>query len=181
MKGEAIMTRIFFGTGILALGLAMLMWTTATISAPHGGGGGGHPGGGGGHPGGGGGHPGGGGGHPGGGYSAAHVGSVHYGARAAPAHVGPEVRAGAVRSEHYAGSAYRGGYRNPYRDDYFRHFRPGYLPFVIDDAQYYGYYSLPPGCQLVVLNGITYYLLDGVYYQPYIYGGQTVYLVVPNQ
>jgi hypothetical protein len=50
---------------------------------------------------------------------------------------------------------------------------------VIDDAQYYGYDSLPLGCQLVMLNGITYYLLDGVYYQPYIYGGQTVYLVVP--
>jgi hypothetical protein len=90
------------------------------------------------------------------------------------------VRAGSVRSEHYAGSPSRGAYRNPYRDDYFRHFPPGYLPFVIDDAQYYGYDSLPPGYQQVVVNGVIYYLLGGVYYQPYIYGGQTVYLVVPN-
>ena len=75
----------------------------------------------------------------------------------------------------------RGGYRNPYRDEYFRHFRPGYRPFVLGDAQYYGYDTLPPGYQQVVLKGIVYYLFDGVYYQPYIYGGQTVYLVVPTQ
>jgi hypothetical protein len=89
------------------------------------------------------------------------------------------VRAGAVRSEHYAGSVSRGAYRNPYRDEYFRHFRPGYRSFVLGDAQYYGYDSLPLGYEQVVLNGITYYLYEGVYYQPYIYGGQTVYLVVP--
>ena len=58
-------------------------------------------------------------------------------------------------------------------------FPPGYRSFVFGDAQYYGYDSLPIGYQLVVLNGITYYLFDGVYYQAYIYGGQTVYLVVP--
>ena len=73
------------------------------------------------------------------------MGSVHYGARTAPAQVGPAVRAGSVRSEHYAGSVSRGAYRNPYRDEYFRHFRPGYRPFVFDDAQYYGYDSLPLG------------------------------------
>jgi hypothetical protein len=103
------------------------------------------------------------------------------------------VRSGAVRAEHYAGEAaggggyggggggYGGGYRNPYRDDYFRRFRPGYLPFILDGAQYYGYYDLPIGYQVVVLNGITYYLFDGVYYQAYIIGGQTVYLAVPVQ
>ena len=90
------------------------------------------------------------------------------------------VRAGAVRSEHYAGAAIRGAYRNPYRDEYFRHFRPGYRSFLIGDASYYYYDNLPPGYQTVVINGITYYLLDGVYYQPYIYGGQTVYMVVPT-
>ena len=51
---------------------------------------------------------------------------------------------------------------------------------MIDDAQYYGYDNLPLGYQQVVVDGITYYLFDGVYYQPYIYGGQTVYMVVPN-
>ena len=65
------------------------------------------------------------------------------------------------------------------RNEYFRRFRSGYRPFVLGGAQYYGYDSLPPGYQQVVLNGITYYLFDGVYYQAYIYGGQTVYLVVP--
>ena len=107
------------------------------------------------------------------------MGSVHFGARAAPAFAGPAARSGAVRAEHYAGSPSRGGYRNPYREEYFRHFRPGYRPFLLGDAQYYGYDDLPPGYQVVVINGITYYVFDGVYYQPYIYGGQTVYLVVP--
>jgi hypothetical protein len=152
------MRRIFLGAGALVLGLAALMWATTCISAPHGGGG-----------------------HAGGGHAAAGIGSVHFGARAAPARVGPAVRAGAVRSEHYAGVAARSVYRNPYRDDYFRRFRPGYRPFVLGGAQYYGYDTLPLGYQQVVLNGIICYLFDGVYYQRYVYGGQTVYLVVPNQ
>jgi hypothetical protein len=156
------MRRIFFGTGILVLGLAMLAWATAPALAAHGGGGGG-------------GHA-----AAGGGHAAAGVGSVHYGGGAAPAHVAPAAAAGAVRAEHYAGAAAKGAYRNPYRDDYFRRFPPGYYPFVFGDAQYYGYYSLPLGYQVVVLNGITYYLFNGVYYQAYIYGGQTVYLVVPG-
>ena len=36
------------------------------------------------------------------------------------------------------------------------------------------------GCQTVLENGITYDVCDGVYYQPYIYGGRTVYWVVPT-
>ena len=175
------MRSIYVGTGTLFLGLATLMWATAPISAQRGGHGGG--------------------GHGGGGHAAVHVGSVHYAARAAPARMAPAriapamrapaVRAGAVRAEHYAGGAVRaehyagaaarGAYRNPYRDEYFRHFRPGYRPFIVGGAQYYGYDSLPDGYQLVVINGITYYLYDGLYYQPYIYGGQTVYLVAPTQ
>ena len=159
------MRRIFFGTGILVLGLATLMWAMVPFSAlraSHGGGG----------------HASGG--HAGGGHAAAHVGSVHYGARAAPVRVGPTVRAGAVRSEHYAGAASRGAYRNPYREEYSRHFRPGYRSFLMDGAQYYGYDSLPLGYQQVDLDGIPSYLSDGVYYQPYISEGQTVYLVVPS-
>jgi hypothetical protein len=154
------MRSIFFGTGTLVLSLGTLMWVIAPISAQRGG------------------HSGGG--HASGGHAAAAlVGSVHYAPQAAPARVEPAVRAGAVRSEHYAGSPSRGGYRNPYSDEYFRHFRPGYIPFVLGDAQYYGYDDLPLGYQQVVVDGITYYLLDGVYYQAYLYGGQTVYVVVP--
>jgi hypothetical protein len=98
----------------------------------------------------------------------------------APARAAPAVRSGAVRSEHYASSEHGGAYRNPYKDEHFRQSRPGYRSFVLGGAQYYGYDTLPPDCQQVVLNGITYYLCDGVYYQPYIDGGQTEYLVVPN-
>jgi hypothetical protein len=159
--------RNLFGIGALVLGLATLMLATAALSAPHGGG-----------------APAGGGGH-----AAAHVGSVHY--AAAPAHAmaaparavaAPAVRSASVRSEHYAGSAVGGGgYRNPYSAGYFGRFRPGYSPFLLSGAQYYGYYDMPLGYEQVVLDGITYYLLDGIYYQPYIYGGQTVYLVAPDQ
>jgi hypothetical protein len=114
------------------------------------------------------------------------VGSVHYGARAAPAGVAheraaPGVRAGAVRSEHYEHTDRGRDHRNPYRDDYARHFRPGYHSFLLGDAMYDYYDTLPGDCQPVVTNGVTYYLCDGVYYQPYVYGGQTVYLVVPTQ
>ena len=177
------MRRIFLGTGTLVLGLATLMWTTDSISAQHSGGGnrGGHGNAGGNK----GGHSNAGGNRGGhrnaGGNTAARAGSVYYSARAAPVRVGPAVRAGTVRSEHYAGSAYGGVYRNPYGAEYFRHFRPGYRPYVLGGAQYYGYGSLPLGYQHVVLNGITYFLFDGVYYHPYIYRGQTVYLVVPYQ
>jgi hypothetical protein len=150
------MRRIIFLTGTVVLSLAALMWATAPLSAQRGG-------------------------YGGRGHAPARIGSIHYGARPIPVRVGPAVWAGAVRSEHYAGSAFRGAYRNPYRVEYFRHFRPGYRPFVLGGAQYYGYNDLPLGYQQVALSGTTYYLYDGVYYQPYIYGGQTVYLVIPTQ
>jgi hypothetical protein len=166
------MKRILLGTGALALGLAALMWTTSIVRGGRGhGGGGGHA-------------------------APAHVGSVHYAApaREAPVRAAPAARTGSVRSENYAGSraggngggsggygGSGGGYRNPYRDNYFNRFRPGYYPFLFDGAQYYGYYDLPVGYQTVVEDGNSYYLFDGIYYQAYIIGGQTVYLVVPDQ
>jgi hypothetical protein len=159
------MKRIFLGTSALVLILAMLMWTTAPVSGGRG--------------------------HGGGHAAPAHVGSVHYAARpatvnVAPVRTAPVARTGTVRSEHYAGGAavgggYGGGYRNPYRDNYFNRFRPGYYPFLFDGTQYYGYYDLPVGYQTVVEDANTYYLFDGIYYQGYIIGGQTVYLVVPDQ
>jgi hypothetical protein len=160
------MRRIFFGTSTMVLGLAALMWATVPVSGGKGG------------------HSSGGGHNSGGGHTDAHIGSVHYGtapAHAAPVRVAPVVRTGTVRSEHYAGSPSRGAYRNPYSNEYFRHFRPGYRSFLIGDASYYYYDALPPDYQTVVIGGITYYLYGGVYYQAYLYGGQTVYMVVPTQ
>ena len=93
----------------------------------------------------------------------------------------PWVRAGAVRSEHYAGRRQGAAIAILTETSISGASRPGYRPFVLGGAQYYGYDSLPVGYQQVVLNGITYYLFDGVYYQPYIYGGQTVYLVTLHQ
>jgi hypothetical protein len=183
------MRRIFFGTSTLVLGLATMMWATTPVNAGKGGhASGGHaaparvgsvhyasrP-------------------------APARVALVHVApVRVAPVHVAPvrvapvrvaparvnppAVRTGTVRSEHYAGSASGSGYGTRYRNEYFNHFRAGYLPFILSDGyQYYGYYDLPLGYQQVVEDGITYYLFDGVYYQAYIIGGRTVYVVVPDQ
>jgi hypothetical protein len=125
------MRRFIFLTGAVVLGLATLMWAAAPARAPrpsH---------------------------APARVAPPARAGSVHYGARpAAPARVvGPAVWAGAVRSEHYAHAASRGAYRNPYRDEYFRRFRPGYSSFLIGDASYYYYDDLPPECETVVSDG----------------------------
>jgi|GEM_PF-3234574 hypothetical protein len=162
------MRRIIFWTGTLTLGLAALVWATAPIGAYQGGRGGGG-GGGGARGGGGGAHVGGG--RVGGGQAVARVGSIHFGERAGRDPVGPAVQ----RGRELGGAA-----RNPYHSDYARHFRPGYRSIMLGGAQYYLYDTLPDGCQTVLANGITYDVCDGVYYQPYIYGGQTVYLVVPT-
>jgi hypothetical protein len=151
------MKPIILCTGTFVLGLAALMWTTESISAPRGGegrGGGGHvearrvP----------------------AGRPIARTGSIHFGARAGRDPVGPGVTPREVAVD---------AHRNPYRGDYARHFRPGYRSMMLGGSEYYMYDSLPSGCQTVLENGITYDVCDGVYYQPYIYGGQTVYLVVP--
>jgi hypothetical protein len=156
------MRRIIFLAGTFVLGLAALMWVTAPISA--------YPGGAGGR---GGGNAGarGGGAPVGGGHAVARTGSIHYASRAGRDPVGPGVR---------PVQAVGGVHRNPYQSQYSRHFRPGFRPIILGDAQYYIYDSLPGGCQTVLGNGVTYDLCDGVYYQPYFYGGQTVYLVVPS-
>ena len=97
----------------------------------------------------------------------ARIGSIHYGARAGRDPAGAAERLG-------------GAHRNPYHEEYSRRFRPGYRPIMLGGAQYYMYDNLPIGCQTVLENGITYDVCDGVYYQPYIYGGHTVYLVIPT-
>jgi hypothetical protein len=147
------MRRIIFWTGTLVLGLAAAIWATAPLLAQRGGERGrGEPVRGGGHP-------------------IARTGSIHFGGRVGRDPVGPAIRPVEGRE---------GVHRNPYHEEYARHFRPGYRPIMLGGAQYYMYDNLPVGCQTVLQNGITYDVCDGVYYQPYIYGGQTVYLVVPT-
>jgi hypothetical protein len=111
-------------------------------------------------------------------------GSIRYAAPPPP--VVPAVPPGAVRYEHYH---YRdrpvwappgwGRYRNPYTETYWRRFRPGYRTIVVGPTQYYAYPALPVGYRTAVVNGVTYYQHNSVYYQPYMYGGQTLYMVVP--
>jgi hypothetical protein len=121
-----------------------------------------------------------------------HGASIHFGVRVPP----PVVRVpppASVHYEHYerrehiehhpephwGAPPYAPVYRHPYRDDYLRRFRPGYRTIVVGNTLYYTYPGLPPAYRPVVVSGVTYYFADGVYYQPYLYGGQTVYMVVP--
>jgi len=156
------MRRIVMWSGTLVLGLATLMWAAAPASAQRGGERG---------------------------RAAVHEARVEHGV---PPHGNfhPVARGGSIHFAERAGRDPVGPpfgpdrrvdnrYRNPYRDDYFRRFRPGYRPLVLGGAQYYMYPNLPSNCQTVLANGITYDVCDGVYYQPYMYQGQTVYLVVP--
>ena len=38
--------------------------------------------------------------------------------------------------------------------------------------------TLPPNCQAIVANGVTYQQCGGTYYQPQMAGGNTTYVVV---
>jgi len=66
-----------------------------------------------------------------------------------------------------------------YERDYFRRFRPGYRTLMIGPNPYYYYPVLPPGYQTVLVRGQPYYVYEGIYYQPYLYQGGTIYVVVP--
>jgi hypothetical protein len=120
-------------------------------------------------------------------------GAVHYGGRP-----GVEVRRvgppGTIRHEHWehrdfdrfrverpfeVGRPYHEVFRVPYEREYIRRFPLGYRTIVVGPNQYYAYPYLPAGYRPIVINGVTYYLAGGVYYQPYLYEGQTMYLAVP--
>jgi hypothetical protein len=118
-------------------------------------------------------------------------GSVHFGHRVV---VSPVVRPGTIRREYWErrdvvrvpvgrpfleGRPFHEVFRLPYTWEYVRRFPVGYRLIVVGPYQYYAYPALPPGYQVVVVNGITYYVVGRVYFQPYIYEGQTMYLAVP--
>jgi hypothetical protein len=112
-------------------------------------------------------------------------GSVRYGPR-----YGPAYRGAAYGSVRYGG-VYRGAAIRPlpagrpywagtvYNRRYAGWFHPGYRSITIGSGNYFYYPRLPVGYRTVVAGPTTYYVSNNVYYRPYIYGGQTVYLVVP--
>jgi len=105
-------------------------------------------------------------------------GSVHF----APAHV--DVHRGPVGSVHFAPREVpHWGHLElhpRYAPEYFRRFRPGYLPLPIGADTYYYYPQLPADCVTTVsVAGQYYYFCDGIYYMPYLYGGNTIFVAVP--
>src|SRR5436305_212749 len=87
-----------------------------------------------------------------------------YGPDPPPPHYVPVVPPASIRHDYYhdhdrdhysyarpAWEVPHRAYLNPYHDAYFRRFRPGYRPIVVGTTQYYGYPSLPPYAQSVVV------------------------------
>jgi hypothetical protein len=66
----------------------------------------------------------------------------------------------------------------PYTAAFLSRIPPGYGTLMIGGVPYYGTPALPPGCQPAVVGGVNYFVTGGVFYQPYFYQGQTVYVVV---
>jgi hypothetical protein len=70
------------------------------------------------------------------------------------------------------------GVNRPYTAACLSRIPPGYGTLMIGGVAYYCTPALPPGCQPAVVGGVNYFVNGGVFYQPYFYQGQTVYVVV---
>ncbi|MGF1579094.1 MAG: hypothetical protein ACFCD0_06990 [Gemmataceae bacterium] len=95
------------------------------------------------------------------------VGYRHYGS----------VRYGRYSHRRYFGTI--GRTRFSYSSTYIRRFPVGYRSLYMGGFCYYYYPTLPIGYQTVTFGGSPYYVYNNVYYQPYLYGGRTVYVVMP--
>jgi hypothetical protein len=66
----------------------------------------------------------------------------------------------------------------PYTAAYLARIPLGLPTLAVGGTNYYYTQVLPPGSQTSTVRGGTYYVSNGVTYQPYFLGAQTVYLVV---
>jgi hypothetical protein len=65
----------------------------------------------------------------------------------------------------------------PYSPAYMARIPPGYPMLQIADTNYFYTPVLPVDAQPATVGGMTYYLSNGVFYQPYFLGMRTVYVV----
>jgi hypothetical protein len=65
----------------------------------------------------------------------------------------------------------------PYSPAYLARIPPGYPMLQIADTNYFYTPVLPVDAQPATVGGMTYYLSNGVFYQPYFLGMRTVYVV----
>lgn len=66
----------------------------------------------------------------------------------------------------------------PYTAAYLARIPPGLPILAVGGMNYYYTPLLPPGAQAAPVRGVNYLVSNGVFYQPYFVGMQTVYLVV---
>ncbi len=66
----------------------------------------------------------------------------------------------------------------PYTAAYLTRIPPGFPTLQVGGVNYFYTPVLPPGAQPSTVGGVNYFVSNGVTYQPYFLGAQTVYLVV---
>ncbi len=66
----------------------------------------------------------------------------------------------------------------PYSPGYLALIPPGYPTLAVGGINYFYTPVLPPDAQPITVGGVNYFVSNGVTYQPYFVGAQTVYLVV---
>jgi hypothetical protein len=68
----------------------------------------------------------------------------------------------------------------PYSAAYAALIPPGYPSLALAGTNYLYTTVLPPLAQPVAVGGVSYYVSNGIYYQPYFLGTRTVYVVAPH-
>jgi hypothetical protein len=66
-----------------------------------------------------------------------------------------------------------------YAPTYLSLLTPGYQTIMAYNTAFYYYPALPFGATFVQVRGAPYYFAGGIWYQPYLTGAQTIYLVAP--
>jgi hypothetical protein len=65
----------------------------------------------------------------------------------------------------------------PYTPAFLARIPPGYPTLAIGGTNYLYTPVLPAGAQPATVGGGTYYVSNGIFYQPYFLGMQTVYVI----
>jgi hypothetical protein len=68
----------------------------------------------------------------------------------------------------------------PYSAAYAALIPPGYPTLALAGTNYLYTTVLPPVAQPIAVGGVSYYVSNGIYYQPYFLGTRTVYVVAPR-
>jgi hypothetical protein len=66
----------------------------------------------------------------------------------------------------------------PYSAAFLARIPPGFPTLMLGTSPYYYTLALPPGSQPALVGNVNFFVSGGIFFQPYFYGGQTVYVIV---